>query len=61
VHLDKLGETLFRNFKESLESHVLYARMLLMHEFEILVDDSFQETPMLLQKSGVLADDVHEI
>lgn len=33
----------------------------LVHEFEQLVDNSFQELPMSLEEPRILADDIHDI
>ena len=54
LNLHKLSSALVTDLEEGLASHVLDARVSLMHELKQLVHDSLQELPVVAQKPGIL-------
>ena len=60
VHYE-VPSTFLSDFDESITGHVLDTLVGFVHEFEELVDNSFQEFPVCLEESRILADDVHDI
>jgi len=48
-------------FDKGIAGHVLYTFVRLVHEFEELVHDCFQELPMRFEEARVLPHDVHDI
>lgn len=54
LNLHKLSSALVTDLEEGLASHVLDARVSLMHELKQLVHNSLQELPVVAQKPGIL-------
>ena len=61
LDLNELPATLLGDLDERVARHVLDALVGLVHELEQLVDDGLEEAPMSTQKTGVLADNVHNV
>lgn len=57
----EMPSALVGDLDESIAGHILDTLVRLVHELEKLVDHRFQELPVRLQESRVLAHDVHDI
>ena len=58
LNLHKLPSALVADLEKGLTSHVLHARMGLMHELKQLVHHCLQELPVVAQESGILAHNI---
>mmetsp|Transcript_9758 Transcript_9758/g.22379 ORF Transcript_9758/g.22379 Transcript_9758/m.22379 type:complete len:254 (-) Transcript_9758:605-1366(-) len=58
---NKLKPAPLRDLEEGLASHILHARMQLVHELEQLLDHSLEELPVCLEKPRVLPHHVHDV
>jgi hypothetical protein len=58
---DEMTAAFLSYFDKGVAGHVLYTFMRLVHEFEELVDDCFQELPVSFEEARVLPHDIHDV
>lgn len=57
----KLALALVANLQKRFARHVLHPRVRLVHKLKELVDHRLEKLPVVAQKAGVLADDIHDV